>query len=391
MQRAATSARTNGKTRSRARATQAMAAAKITITETSTPRSRAPACPRLLVSVTRLVIRSPAIRGKNPVMPKSAPTTIAAAMSCFPAGRTACACESYQAVTYDSRTCRPARDKVTNSYKNRASGLKPGRKLHKAGGMIPITAYFLLAEQRIGVNSMRRANHRAQAMAWARADERADVSRCKQRAGASRMWTAGACGRQAHARSAMMRVKRFERERALHEIERRRLSPRCRMRPHSPSGILPADERCGRHEGPCDVASERFSRREASAKSGAASAAASFRIRRLPDPPFASKAKPPPRSPTGRFRTATLRGAASVMNRLKFSDIVPQAAQRQLKAPGKASFPFVSVHYLEKTPIYLPQRAQERLGTNDTVQYRRKSADSLPCRERRIRRKLQMP
>lgn len=91
------------------------------------------------------------------------------------------------------------------------------------------------------------------------------------------------------------------------------------------------------------------------------------------------------------FPHRDLRGAASVMNRLKFSDIVPQAAQRQLKAPGKASFPFVSVHYLKKTPIYLPQRAQERLGTNDTVQYRRKSADSLPCRERRIRRKLQMP
>lgn len=103
------------------------------------------------------------------------------------------------------------------------------------------------------------------------------------------------------------------------------------------------------------------------------------------------QSKAAPRSPTGRFRTATLRGAASVMNRLKFSDIVPQAAQRQLKAPGKASFPFVSVHYFEKTPIYLPQRAQERLGANGTVQYRRKLSDSLPCRERRARRKLQMP
>ena len=210
--------------------------------------------------------------------------------------------------------------------------------------------------------SMRRANRRTQAMAWART-------------------TSGRRGRRG------LRTD----ERALRKAQKRRLPLRCHARPYSPPGILPADERCGRHEGPCDVASGRFSRREASAKSGVASAAASFRIRRLPDPPFASKAKPPPRSPTGRFRTATLRGAASVMNRLKFSDIVPQAAQRQLKAPGKASFPFVSVHYLEKTPIYLPQRAQERLGTNDTVQYRRKSADSLPCRERRIRRKLQMP
>ena len=180
-------------------------------------------------------------------------------------------------------------------------------------------------------------------------------------------------------------------ERALRKAQKRRLPLRCHARPYSPPGILPADERCGRHERPCDVASGRFSRREASAKSGVASAAAPFRKRRLLDPSFASKAKPTPRSPTGRLHAATLSGAASVMNRLKFSDIVPRDAQRQLKAPGKASFPFVSVHYFEKAPIYLPQRTQERFGANDTVQYRRKSADSLPCRERRIRRKLQMP
>ena len=203
--------------------------------------------------------------------------------------------------------------------------------------------------------SMRRANRRTQAMAWART-------------------TSGRRGRRG------LRTD----ERALRKAQKRRLPLRCHARPYSPPGILPADERCGRHEGPCDVASERFSRREASAKSALPKAA-------IARSTICKQSKAAPRSPTGRFRTATLRGAASVMNRLKFSDIVPQAARRQLKAPGKASFPFVSVHYFEKTPIYLPQRAQERLGANGTVQYRRKLSDSLPCRERRIRRKLQMP
>ena len=101
--------------------------------------------------------------------------------------------------------------------------------------------------------SMRRANRRTQAMAWART-------------------TSGRRGRRG------LRTD----ERALRKAQKRRLQLRCHARPYSPPGILPADERCGRHEGPCDVASGRFSRREASAKSGVASAAASFRIRRLP-------------------------------------------------------------------------------------------------------------
>lgn len=111
--------------------------------------------------------------------------------------------------------------------------------------------------------SMRRANRRTQATAWARA-------------------TSGRRGRRG------LRTD----ERALRKAQRRRLPLRCHTRPYSPPGILSADERCGRHEGPCDVASGRFSRRETNMKSGVASAAAPFRKRRLLDPSFASKADP---------------------------------------------------------------------------------------------------
>ena len=206
--------------------------------------------------------------------------------------------------------------------------------------------------------SMRRANRRTQAMAWART-------------------TSGRRGRRG-----LRTDERALREGGSHCVATRVHIPLlgfCRQTNDAGDTKGLAMSQAG------DSRAERRARKAASPQPPRPSEYGDYRS------VICKQAKPPPRSPTGRFRTATLRGAASVMNRLKFSDIVPQAARRQLKAPGKASFPFVSVHYFEKTPIYLPQRAQERLGANGTVQYRRKSADSLPCRERRIRRKLQMP
>lgn len=91
-----------------------MAVTKSTATESSTPRRRAPACPRLLVSVTRLVIRKPANSGANPAAPASAPSTIATAMSHFLLDRQAHKYASYQADSYDNGTSRSADGRLQN-------------------------------------------------------------------------------------------------------------------------------------------------------------------------------------------------------------------------------------------------------------------------------------
>ena len=44
---------------------------------------QAPAWPKLLVSVTRLVIRNPRNSGKTPSTPDNAPKTIASTIACF--------------------------------------------------------------------------------------------------------------------------------------------------------------------------------------------------------------------------------------------------------------------------------------------------------------------
>mgnify|MGYP007089890538 CR=1 FL=1 len=51
--------------------------------DNSTPSIRAPAWPKLLVSVTRLVIRNPRNSGKTPSTPDNAPKTIASTIACF--------------------------------------------------------------------------------------------------------------------------------------------------------------------------------------------------------------------------------------------------------------------------------------------------------------------